>query len=73
MDFIRPATLRFSLLTELLLFEAVTIFAALLEAFAVLLDLPREALATLAGLLDLAATLAGLFASTATLTGLKGS
>src|SRR4029079_17539296 len=61
LDFIRPAT-RVSLLPERLPAEAVTIFAALLVAFAVFVDLPREALAPLAGLLDLAATLTGLLA-----------
>jgi hypothetical protein len=50
-DFIRPATLRFWLLTELLPADAITIFAGLLEAFAILADLLRDVLATLAGLL----------------------
>src|SRR4029078_6460535 len=50
-DFIRPATLRFWLLTQLLPADAITIFAGLLEAFAILADLLRDALATFAGLL----------------------
>jgi hypothetical protein len=50
-DFIRPATLRFWLLTQLLPADAITIFAGLLEAFATLADLLRDALATFTGLL----------------------
>ena len=50
-DFIRPATLRFWLLTQLLPADAITIFAGLLEAFAILADLLRDALATFTGLL----------------------
>src|SRR6476620_10739531 len=50
-DFIRPATLRFWLLPELLLADAITILAGLPEAFAILAGLLRDTLATFAGLL----------------------
>ena len=69
-DFIRPATARFSLLTELLLLDAVTILAALLEAFAVLVDLWREALATLVDFFGALATFARSLDALATFTGL---